>query len=807
MSDLLPQLQTVLADRYTIERELGRGGMATVYLAQDLKHHRPVALKVLHPQVAAVLGSDRFLREIDTAATLNHPHILPLFDSGAAGQRGSGEELLWYAMPFIDGESLRDLLNRERQLSMERALSITRDVAGALAHAHAHGVVHRDIKPENILLAGEHALVADFGIARAIGAAGGERLTETGLAIGTAAYMSPEQASAERDLDGRSDIYALGCVLYEMLAGQPPFSGPTAQSVLARHAIDPVPSLRTVRQEIPAAVEHAVKRALAKNPADRFQTAAKYAAALRDSTTHTTLPVPVPVTPLRRPFGWWIGGAAVVIVIAGALLLSRRNATPPPIAGGSQPEATPTSDMGVAVLGFENLSRDTADLYLAEGLADETISRLGQVSRLTIKSRAAVRRLPDTALDPLRAGQALNVAHIVTGTIRRRETRLHVTVELVRVADGDILWSSSYDRTGGDLLAIEEDIARAVATAIAGRLLPDEQALLARIPTTNREAYDHFLRGNYYIAQRAPRLAVRAIDEYLAAVQLDPGFTRAHARLAYGYWLLLNLNWEYNDLPSDSLLARGLDAVDLALRQDSGSPDSWMVRGSLLAIRHPRTFEGVRAAFERAVALDPENAEAHHLYAVQLRYLGDDSTATAEYHRALGIEPDRAISLQGLGSLRFPTRQYAEARLWFDSALVVDPGYYLAYLRRARVRLQLGEMEEARSDAETARRLGVGDELAEAVLVLAEVRMGDTLTARARLEQALRDMPRLERPGPTEALFGAAMVAIGDREQALDFLERVQPRGYQLVFELRAPEFDDIRSHPRFQRLLEGSKP
>jgi TolB-like protein/Tfp pilus assembly protein PilF len=469
--------------------------------------------------------------------------------------------------------------------------------------------------------------------------------------------------------------------------------------------------------------------------------------------------------------------------------------------------ATRPPPRGLAVLRFENLSRDSADLYLAEGLTDETTSRLGRVDRLSIKSRAAVRRLPDTALDPLRAGRALNVVHIVTGTVRRQQTRLRVTVELVRVADGDILWSSSYDRTGGDLLAIEADIARAVATAIAGRLLPGEQALLARIPTTNREAYDHFLRGNHDIAQRTPRLAARAIDEYGAAVQLDTGFTRAHAGLAYGYWLLLNLNWEYNDLPPDSLLARGLSTVDLALRQDSGSSDSWMVRGSLLAIRHPRTFEGVRAAFERAVALDPENAEAHHLYAVQLRYLGDDSTATAEYHRALGIEPDRAISLQGLGSLRFPTHQYAEARLWFDSALAVDPGYYLAYLRRARVRLQVGETEEARRDAETAARLGAGDELAEAVLILAEVQAGDTLTARARLERALRDIPRLQRPGPTEALFGAAMVAIGDREQALDFLERVQPRGYQLVFELRAPEFDDIRSHPRLQRLLEESKP
>jgi len=505
-------------------------------------------------------------------------------------------------------------------------------------------------------------------------------------------------------------------------------------------------------------------------------------------------------------------GLALLILLFGAGLPAPLSAQCPD--GSAPPCRSPVrvsapSPNSVAVLSFENLSRDTADAYLADGLTEEVTSRLGDLTQLQVKrpNRNAVRRLQDSVPDIVAVGRVLRVSYLVEGSVRREGARVRVSVRLVRGGDGFRVWGAAYNRTTADLLALQEEIAQEVATGIAGRLAPADRAALAGRPTRSSAAYEHFLRGNYYVAQRAPRLAARAIDEYDAAVQLDPGFTRALARLAYGYWLLLNLNWEYKGLPSDSLLARGFGAVNQALRQDSGSSDSWMVQGSLLAIRHPRTYAGVRAAFERAVALDPENAEAHHLYAVQLRYLGEDSAATAEYHRALAIEPGRAISLQGLGSLRFPARQYAETRMWFDSTLAVEPGYYLAYLRRARVRLLLGETEEARGDAETAMRLGAGAELAAAVLALAEVGAGDTLAARATLESALRDVPHLERPGPTEALFGAALVALGDRERALDFLERVQPRGVQLGFELRAPEFDDIRSHPRFQRLVEESKP
>ncbi|HXW97696.1 MAG TPA: serine/threonine-protein kinase, partial [Gemmatimonadales bacterium] len=285
LAETVTQLKDALSDRYRIVRELGRGGMATVYLAEDLKHDRQVALKVLRPELAVALGPERFLREITTTATLRHPHILPLYDSGrtSASTDGRAPEFLYYVMPYVEGESLRARLERERQLPCEEALRITREAADALGYAHDRGIVHRDIKPENILLERGHAVVADFGIARAVSSAGGEKLTDTGLAVGTPAYMSPEQSVGERDLDGRSDQYALACVLYEMLAGEPPYSGPTAQAIIAKRFVDPAPAVRRLRPTVPVAVEQALTRALAKVPSDRFPSCAAFVEAFNRS--------------------------------------------------------------------------------------------------------------------------------------------------------------------------------------------------------------------------------------------------------------------------------------------------------------------------------------------------------------------------------------------------------------------------------------------------------------------------------------------------------------------------------------------
>ena len=328
MTDPREGLTRALADRYRIERELGQGGMATVYLAEDLKHHRQVAIKVHRPELAAALGAERFLREIEIAARLTHPGILPLLDSGeAGGGPGMPGPCLYYVMPFVDGESLRDRLRREGQLPVDEAVAIARRVATALGYAHGLGVVHRDIKPENILLTGGEPVVADFGIAKAVSAAGQTRLTESGFAVGTAPYMSPEQASAESQLDGRSDLYSLGCVLYEMLAGEPPFTGPTLQAITARKLNDSMPSLCTVRELVPASVEAAIRRALAKAPADRYQSARQFADALAAATTSATTPT-APMAAAAATRSPWTArlpwGVALLLATAlGAVLLAR----------------------------------------------------------------------------------------------------------------------------------------------------------------------------------------------------------------------------------------------------------------------------------------------------------------------------------------------------------------------------------------------------------------------------------------------------------------------------------------------------
>ena len=785
MADLLERVRASLAGRYTIERELGRGGMATVYLARDVKHDRPVALKVLRPELAASLGADRFLREIQVTAHLTHPNILPLLDSGRA------DEFLYYVTPYVEGESLRSRLERERQLPVDEAVRLAAAVAGALDYAHRHQIIHRDIKPENILLEDGQAVVADFGIARALHAAESAKLTETGVAVGTVAYMSPEQATGE-EFDGRSDIYSLGCVLYEMLAGEPPFTGPTAQVVTARRLAGSVPSLHAVRDSVPRQIEQAIGKALAKLPADRFATAAEFADALTPGG-----PAPRP-TAFRLSWRRAGGVAAAFLAIFGAVLVSRSKTH-----GAREPASN-----GVAVLYFDNLSRDTADAYLADGLTEELISRLGQVARLTVKSRNAVRRFRGRlADDPSAVGRALGVVHLVSGSVRHAGARLRVTVELVNAATGDRMWGQQYDRAEADLLGIQEDIAVTIATAIGGRLLPAERSSLTQRPTRDPGAYDHFVKGNYFLGQRTAPAVGRAIDEYRAALQLDPSFTEALARVAYSYALFLDWGWRYPNASPESLLARGFAAADSALRQDSTSSDAWMARAYVLAMSGTRTTAPAIAAFERAIALDPRNAEAYHQYGWVLMGLERDSASAEANLRALELDPARFATMLNLAALRTVQRRYNEGLRWMDSALSGEPGLAYLYAWRALSRLTVGRASEARRDAELAIRLG-SLAYGEAALAAVEAHEGDVVSARRRVNSVLREGVDSLRPHSREALFiGLALVALNERERAIQLFERVRPRDWQLAYRLRYAGLDPIRADPRFQRLVEEARP
>ena len=406
--DPLARLRAALADRYTIGRELGRGGMGIVLLAQDQKHHRQVAIKVLRPELAAALGRERFLREIATAAGLNHPHILPLHDSGEA------EGFLYYVIPYVEGESLRERLDRERQLTLADAVQIAREVAGALNYAHGHNVLHRDIKPENILLSAGHALVTDFGIARTITAGGGGQLTEVGSLVGTPAYMSPEQVDGSPHIDGRADIYSLGCVLFEMLVGEPPFKGSALTAVIANRLSSPTPSPRVFRELIPEAVDAAVRKAMASLPADRFSTAAQFAEALGTS----------------RP-------------------------------GEPGPAAVP--DRSIAVLPFTNQSSDPETEYFSDGIAEEIINALAQLPGLHVAARTSSFAFKGKGMDIAEIGAKLKVATVLDGSVRKAGNRVRITAQLVSVSDGYHLWSERYDSELDDVFAIQDHIARAIA--------------------------------------------------------------------------------------------------------------------------------------------------------------------------------------------------------------------------------------------------------------------------------------------------------------------------------------------------------
>jgi TolB-like protein len=462
VSDLLDTLRRALADRYAVERELGRGGMATVFLAEDLKHHRAVAIKVLHQELAAALGSDRFLREIEIAARLQHPHILPLYDSGSAAG------LLYYVMPYVEGESLRDRLNREKQLPLEDALRIATEVAGALAYAHSRGIVHRDVKPENIMLSAGTAVVADFGIARAVTAAGeGQQLTQTGTIIGTPAYMSPEQATGNAAVDGRSDEYSLACVVYEMLVGEPPFTGPTAQAVIARHSLDLVSPPSIVRATIPDAVEAAVLRALSKVPADRYATTALFAEALNVPSAATGAVRRATLgRGVARPrrLVWLAALAAAVVIAAGYLVLRGRRP------GGSAAEGGGLDPRHVAVLYFEDQSPGKTLGYLADGLTESLIAELGRVRSLSVVSRNGAAQFRNADLPRDSVARLLQAGTLVAGSVEEAGPRLRVTVRLVDGGSGAEIRRQSFELPRDAVLGMRDSLVREAVGFLRERL-------------------------------------------------------------------------------------------------------------------------------------------------------------------------------------------------------------------------------------------------------------------------------------------------------------------------------------------------
>ena len=773
---MLEQVVAAFAERYRVERELGRGGMATVYLAHDPRHDRPIALKVLLPELALALGPERFKREIRLAARLQHPHILTVLDSGDV--ETAGAPLFYYTMPFVEGESLRARIDREGPLPAEDAIRISREVASALDHAHRHGIIHRDVKPENILLSDGHALLADFGIAKAAADAA-SRLTATGMSLGTPAYMSPEQATADPKVDARTDIYSLGCVLHEMLAGEPPFTGPSAQAIIAkRFASAPLP-LRTVRPQLLESVETAIGKALALAPADRYGTAAEFAAAL------ATAP-PSRARAVQR----WPLVAAGVIAIAGVAFALRSRAP--------RVDAAPTLST-VAVLPFSSMGGDTTDAWFAEGMADELTTALAKVPGVRVAARSSAARYRDADEEATEIGRALGVGAVLDGTVRRAADRLRVSVELTSAADGLVLWSDRFDREVTDVFAVQDEIAAAVVAALRGRLGAGDSTALAPRGTSDLIAYDSYLKGRFAWSKRGERGLRDAIGYFGAAVARDPAFARGHAGLAMAYVVI---PFFARTFPADSALPLAEASANRALALDSTLSDAHLALANLHKMRW--RFVDAERHFRIALALAPDDPAVIHWYGVHLYSTGRPSEAVRWLQRGAELDPFGTAISSDYSAALWAAGRYEEALsevrrgLGLDS-LKSDTRFVLGLIHYA-----LGNADSALRAFGDARRYGTGVDVRAYESASLRLR-GDT----ARADSLYRQLRRDREAGRVFAFdLAAAAASAGDRDAALDAIEETFAERHMFVTELSVPcdpVYEPIRGDPRFIATLTGA--
>ncbi len=782
MSDPLLRLTAALADRYRLERQLGAGGMALVYLAEDLKHHRKVAVKVLRPELAASLGPERFLREIEIAAGLHHPHILPLYDSGDA------DGLLYYVMPLVEGESLRDRLTREKQLPLDEALRIALEAADALSYAHSRGVIHRDIKPENVLLESGHAVVADFGIARAITAAGGTQLTQTGIAVGTPAYMSPEQASGERDLDGRSDIYALGCVLYEMLAGEPPFTGPTPQAIVARALTETPRPLQVVRETVPAAIEAGISKAMARTPADRFATAAQFAEALsRASTGELAAPRAPVLRRARTRRAVTVLAAGAVVALAGAAWVLGR--------GSGAEDAPAARPRRLAVLPLANLGGDSAQAYLAAGLTDGLITTLAQVAAFDVISGTSVMSYQRGDKSAEQIARELGVELVIEGSVQRADPRVHLSVRLIDGKSGAVIWTRSYHRELRGVLTLQHDVAGDVASQAHARLTAAERRRLAAARSVNAEAHEATLRGRYHLETRTPEGIQTALDWFRQALAADPTHAPAYAGLA-DYYSLLPF---YTNTPPGEAFAKARAAAVKALQLDESLGRA---HASLAYVRAYAAWDwaGAEQEYRRALELNPDDADVHHAYSRLLAALGRLPEAEAEARRAYELDPLSLVAHANLGVIAFFGRQWDQAIRHMNATLELDRDFSTAHWGLGLVYEQQRRYQDAAAQFERA--MAIAGRGTNALASLGH--LYGVSGRRADAEAVLREL--LER-AQTRRLYSyqVALVyaGLGRRDDAFKWLERAYDERATLLSYLKMdPRFDALRDDARFEALL-----
>ena len=746
MPDIVTRLREALGDRYLIEEEIGRGGAATVYLAEDLKHARKVAIKVLRPDTRAGYEPQRFLREIRIAARLAHPQILPLHDSGEC------DGLLYFVMPYAGCESLRDRLEREGPLPLDVALRITRAVAGALAYAHRLEVIHRDIKPENILLQEGEPVVADFGVATAVSAAGGEGayITDHGFAVGTPAYMSPEQASAETGLDGRTDQYSLACVLYEMLAGEPPFAGTGARATMARHAIEAPTPIRARRPNVPVAVERTLERALAKSPGDRFRTMAEFVAALETPTLDVT--------------------AALAPVEMDA--------------------------RAIAVLPFVNASADPENEYFSDGMTEELITALTKVEGLRVASRTSVFALKGVRDDVRALGARLNVSTVLEGSVRRAGNRLRITAQLTGVRDGRTLWSERYDRELADVFAIQDEIAHTIVTTLRATLLHDLRDPVSVRYTANLRAYNLYLKGRHAWNRRTQDSIADGIRFFEEAIAEDAEYALAYTGLADSYALQL----DYRGSPVQEGFERARAEARRALALDESLAEA---HTSLAWVTFIYDWDWPLAArhFQRALQLNPRYSVARQWHSWLLIAMGRQAQALDEGRQAIALDPASVSIRRSMGWLLHYARQPEQALEQLRRALAMDPTAEENHRLLGLSYIQVGQWDEAAGAFREAISVSGSPALAEAGLGVVAVGRGRPEEARAVLAEL---EARRESRYVTPVAFVMLHAALGETDAAFTWLDRAyeQRRGWLAYLNVE-PMLDGLRADPRFRRLQE----
>ena len=654
--DLLDRLQTALAGRYAVEREVGHGGMAVVYLARDFRHERMVALKVLQERFTEVLGPERFLREIRVAARLHHPHLLPLYDSGEADGH------LYYVTPFIEGGSLRDRLASEGRVALGPALRLTREAADGLDYAHRQGVIHRDVKPENILLDEGHAIVADFGIARAVSAAADPHLTQAGVMVGTPAYMSPEQAE-DTALDGRCDIYALGAVLFELLAGEPPFTGTTPIAIIAQRITGPAPTLREAGASVPPTVEALVARALARERDDRFPTAADLGRALADAEA-----------------------------------LQSRPTLTPPAAQVVQRVAS------VAVLPFVNMSADPENEFFSDGMTEELINALTRVDGLRVASRTSAFVFKGRDADVREIGRRLNVTTVLEGSVRRAGNRLRVTAQLINAADGYHLWSETYDRELADVFAVQDELSRSIVSTLRSKLTGTGSARstvtvsgpLVVPATDDLDAYTAYLKGRFFWHTRTLNGYRSGIQMFEVARARDPSFALPYTGIA-DCWAMLGFDY-FGGVPAREGMPRAKEAARRALELDDSLAEAYSPLGVVAMLWDWDWVEAERC-FRRALELNPDYVPALIWYSFLLGILGRHDEGLAAVRHAARVEPLAMIVHQSVARSLHYAGRYDEAVSHNRRVLEMDPSFVTAYESITRPLTVLGRLEEAEAYA------------------------------------------------------------------------------------------------------------